>query len=218
MGIHNKIILAGAIGTEERWSVNLSYGAADTVTAISGQDSLQGWADGIADVLVDTSFTALTVPLWACLSGSGVLQTITAQYMGPDGKVAAQAVTNVSKVGTSGLSKPYPTSVVCSLGTGLPGASKRGRFYWPGLGCTIGNNGRLQGDTHPESLVTGFRALLSYISTASDVEPPMVPVVYSPTLGTYEPVVTLRVGDVPDLQSRRRDTMQENYSSLAYAQ
>ena len=215
MGIHNKIILAGTIGTEERWSVNLSYGTAEGQAARSGQADLQAWADAVDALMVETTFLTSTKPIWDCLSGSAVLQTVTAQYIGASDTVEAQAVADISKVGLGGLSKTYPTSVVCSLSTGLPGASKRGRFYWPALGCTIGNNGRLQSTTHPELLAVGFKALLNGIATAAAGSPALVPVVYSPTLGSYTPVASIRVGDVPDHQNRRRDKMQENYSSLA---
>lgn len=214
MGIHNKVILAGTIGTEERWSVNLSYGTQAGSGGLSGQADLQTWADNIDALMVEPNFLTSSKPLWDCLSGSAVLQTATVQYIGASNTVEAQAVADVSKVGLGGLSKTYPTSVVCSLSTGLPGASKRGRFYWPGLGCTIGNNGRLQSNTHPEPMATGFKALLLGIGNASGADPVLAPVVYSPTLGTYERVIAVRVGDVPDHQSRRRDKMQENYSSL----
>lgn len=215
MGIHNKIILAGSIGTEERWSVNLSYGTEAGSGALSSQESLQTWANAVDALMVSSPFLTSTAPLWECLSGSAVLQTVTAQYIGVSDTVEAQAVADISKVGTGGLSKTYPTAVVCSLSTGLPGASKRGRFYWPALGCTIGNNGRLQSVTHPELLAVGFKALLNGIATAAGAESAIVPVVYSPTLGTYQRVISVRVGDVPDAQRRRRDKMQENYSSLA---
>lgn len=215
MGIHNKVILAGTIGTEERWSVNLSFGTEAGSGGISSQASLQEWADGIDALMVEAGFLTSSKPLWDCLSGSAVLQTATCQYIGVSDTVEAQAVADVSKVGLGGLSKTYPTAVVCSLSTGLPGASKRGRFYWPGLGCTIGNNGRLQSNTHPELMATGFKALLRGIADAAGESSGIVPVVYSPTLGTYTPIVSLRVGDVPDAQSRRRDKMQESYSSIS---
>lgn len=212
----NKIILRGRMGQEEFWSVNLTFGTYEVDGAISGIPSLQAWANEIGNRLGAATANPAFAPLLSCLSSEGIISSVVAQYYADAGPITDQAEALVGKVGLGSLTKPYPTAVVCSLRTGLPGGSRRGRFYWPATGCTIGNSGRLQSTTHPEPLVEGFQWMLEQIADSAGGSLNIWPKVYSPTLDESFEVRSLLVGDVPDTQRRRRDGLNENYSSVVY--
>lgn len=111
---------------------------------------------------------------------------------------------------------PPQAAIVASLRTNTPGASGRGRLYWPALGAALGNTGRVSA-TDTASAATGFKTYLGQMRTALATAFPTIgfdTAVRSKTTKTTLYVVRLQVGNVIDTQRRRRDRFPETYSSV----
>lgn len=209
MVARNRVILGGNLGTDETWSIGLTMLPAGGV-AESDQSVLEGWATAIQTAMA----VAFPTVLETALGNDNDLTDITVQYYGETGGVVAQATATTTAVnGASSDFCPRQTAVVFSLQTGQPGGSFRGRTYWPGCGVQLGSNGRLATSTSNVQLLDGFIDLLDLLSAAFPGEDGAFVQVYSPTLDLLTAVSTIRCGDVPDTQRRRRDNMIESYAS-----
>lgn len=214
MPAFNRVVLAGTLGvTAEQWSVSCAYWS-DLAEPVSTSVGLQTWAEAIAAGLT-------TAPPGASLRQAmsvqcGIRQVRTYFYpstAAPAGTVGAASMT---QDGTSTSIHPYPTSVVCTLQTALAGRRHRGRFYWPGLGLTIAGNGRI-GGTDVGNMAVAFADLLERIGEYAGGPDPLRPAVVSTVGDEVTPVTSVRVGDVPDTQRRRRNNLVEAYQTAPVA-
>lgn len=119
-------------------------------------------------------------------------------------------------------SHPSTCAVVLSLRTDSPGASGRGRLYWPAMGGQIGNTLRLSSPA-PAAVATAAAEYLNGVQEAMEAAAVALPpwstlrlAVRSKTKKTTPHVVRVQVGDVIDTQRRRRDALPENYSTSAF--
>jgi hypothetical protein len=113
-------------------------------------------------------------------------------------------------------------AIVLSLRTDAPGASGRGRLYWPAMGAQIGTNLRLTNPT-AASMAEAAAAYLNDVRLAMEAAATSLPpwsslalAVRSKTTHTTPHVVRVMVGDVIDTQRRRRDALPETYVTSAF--
>ena len=213
MVARNRVILSGSIGVGEVWSTGITYAGPGGETDET-QVGLQSWADTIAAGL-NVALTGTRID--AVLGIANELDLVTVQYYAATGGVAKQAIAAVTDVaGGATANKPLTTSIVYSLRTALPGASFRGRNYWPAPAASIGQSGFLVTPDLPQDHADEWALLLEFLGESSALTPTPVPHVYSPTLNLVTPVTTIQVGDVPDTQRRRRDGLQETYASSVF--
>jgi hypothetical protein len=117
--------------------------------------------------------------------------------------------------GATAQALPSEVTVCASLSSGYPGRSKNGRSYLPGLSSlALGNDGLLSEDA-PSDLSAQYAAYLSGLNTYdgdSDELGRLNIVVLSPTKNMATKVIGVRVGNVFDVQRRRRNGGPETYT------
>lgn len=215
MAERNRIVLDGALPGGEVWSTSLQFGGTTGGTVINDQSDLLAWAQAAGNT-ISTAWTGYTA-IRTGLSSGGSLARITAQYFGPSNELAAQAqwVLIAPLTGLTAPNKPTTSAVCVSLRTGFPGASRRGRVYLPALANALGADCRYSSSAALQ-FASEWRDLAEGIADDTPGLSSSIYCVYSPTLDTLTPITQIQVGRVPDTQRRRRDALQEEYSSTAY--
>lgn len=213
-----RVSVKGTIGPTEVWSVNPAYDPA--------WDTGVTWDQEQAD-LITLAMASVTVPT-ALINLMGSTTRITSYRLelrqdGTDellGVSERQLGTPIA--GGSSVSKPPQTAVVASLRTNTPGASGRGRLYWPATGAAIDTDTYRVPTTIANAAAAGFSSYLDALAEAIMSVGGWAPwtqmqlVVRSKTRGTTYPVTRIMVGNTFDTQRRRRDALAEVYSSAVY--
>lgn len=212
-----RVSIRGTLPGGETWSVNPAY---NETTDVVGFDQAAGQTAA-------TAIAALTYPTaLKDLQSNVAIPTTVRVERRSDANVllgAAEAPFVGFSPGTGTATKPFQTSVVISLRSNTPGASGRGRLYWPALGAAVGvSTLRLTVPT-TTAVVTAAKTYLDAIETALKEAfhptPSLIDfhlAVYSPTKQTKTDIVRIEVGDILDTQRRRRDAAAENYASVVY--
>lgn len=171
-----------------------------------------GSAQVVADAVVAAWPTFLNDPAGPPAGGLSVGTTYTdvgAYILDAGGRSVAQAAAafppNVT--GLSGTSLPLQLAMAVSLSTELAGRRGKGRVYLGGLAPTsLGALGRFQPD-FCDGVAESFANFVTALAAAGHQL-----VVASQTANQANPVTTVRVGDVPDVQRRRRNALRETYA------
>ena len=209
-----RVSILGASPGGEVWSINPVFDPTGEFPGGVDQTALDAATDAIA---------ALTPA--ATLLG---FMTNTFQITGA--RVEVREDSNDNLIGTSTQVRGTPlagtgtplrgaqNAIVFSLRTNTPGGSGRGRIYWPAIGQSVNTQLRFNNaDTLAAvgEIRTYFNAMRSALATAF------------PTIGfdlavrsrqthTTPHVNKLQVGNVPDTQRRRRDSMIEDYQFVNF--
>lgn len=212
---HNRVNISGTLAGGEVWSTSIRFALASnpSVPAV-GNGGLTEWALEGRDILEQNLGILLN-----CLSTDGKITGCQTQIINNDGTLAFQSpviICNESGLGTPNM--PYQSAVVISALTGVPGASHRGRHFWPIVGGKALTGGRITTPTLPADILTDWRQTVNEFCSAAQTtgEGLAVPVVYSPTLNSVTVVTEYRCGDVVDTQRRRRDNLKETYSTVPF--
>lgn len=206
MVARNKVILSGNI-CGDRWSVglNLMPQTGSPADLITGQDDLNSAAADVAAALSPVTLSGIA----SMMTSACNIDEVQVQFFGTDNLLSAQSTPAIPSFGGSGSIKAPPQcALTISLQTGLPGASYRGRIYWPALGASLQNTGRITGYS---GLVANYRTLFNTINNELSAYGNLKYAVYSPTKDVLTAVSNIRVGDVLDTQRRRRDAIAETY-------
>lgn len=212
-----RVSLRGRIGSGEVWSVNPAF---NETTNVASWDQAEGQTavNAIAAVQVPAILRNL-----ASSSGPGV--TVRLERRTDAGVLVGAAEANWTGFGTptAGADKPAQTSIVISLRSDVPGARGRGRIYWPALACSVSPTSLRLSTPAPADIASSMSNYLDLIETAIKEKlypsPSLIDAhltVVSPTSGTRTDIKRIQVGDVLDVQRRRRDKLKENYASVAY--
>lgn len=211
MVARNRVTISGTLGSaaDEAWSVSLHY-QEQGGGAVTEQGLLTLWAQQAATYLqglIGGNGTLID------LAGGGTKANLVTVYAyGDTGPAIASASAPCTFQGNGSAFKPPQCAVAFSLITGVPGASRRGRIYWPAIGATIGATLRL---ANVQATADQAAALVEGLGAVAAFAEPMQPVVYSPTLDVNTPIIAVRVGNVVDTQRRRRDRLVEAYSTAS---
>lgn len=212
-----RVSLRGDLPGGEVWSVNPAY---NETTNVGTWDQAAGQqaADKIAALTVPTSLKGL-------LSSAAPLRTVRVERRTDDNVLigAAEATWTGGGASGAGAKQSFQASVVLSLRSNVPGSRGRGRLYWPALGAALNASTlRLSAPT-AQSVATDAVKYLNAIETALKEALAPVPslidyrlAVYSPTTKSKTDIVKIDVGDVLDVQRRRRDRQPEVYASVVY--
>ena len=208
-----KLSIRGTLPGGEAWSVNPIFDAFNAYDGVEANDmnavALAVRAVSVPDSLKNLMSSGAAITSFRLEGRTGGNELVLAAE-------AAPASGSITGLGVA--TKPYQTSVVASLLTGFAGASRRGRLYWPALGAGINSNLRLNSPSAPTT-AADMSAYLRAIQTAISGQTKFAGsrlVVFSQKLGIKTPVTDISVGDVLDVQRRRRDTAVESRSSAAY--
>ena len=210
-------VRCGIIGSSpggEVWSINPTFDPTGEFPGPVNQTSLDAAATSIYQLslpsalsaLLSTAFTLHTARLEVRDDATDNLIAISIQGAPP---------------GTAGTGTPKLTAqsaVVVSLRTSTPGASGRGRLYWPAAGAGITTQLRLS-TPDKDTVVAGFATYLHAIEGILATNFPTIGFdlsVRSKTTHSTPHVTRLQVGDVIDTQRRRRDSLIESYSSVSF--
>lgn len=213
-----RVILSGTLGSQEVWSVNPAYNETTNVVTWD-QEEGQTAADAIGALAVPSALKTI--------ASSAVVGTRVRVERRSDDHVllgAAEAAWSGMGAGTGTATKPPQTAVVLSLRSNTPGARGRGRLYWPAIGATISATTlRIAGGVTIDNIASAASSYLDSIETAlkNSLQPTPSLIDYhltvvSKTSGTRTDISRIQVGDVLDVQRRRRDSMPETYYTVSY--
>lgn len=126
-------------------------------------------------------------------------------------QVGVAAVTPAES-GTGNATKPYQTAMVVSLRTAFPGGRRRGRVYLPALASVIDVSTLRVGQGVCTTIAQGFYQYLEQLAVAmsTPLGLDVYPAVISGTSKSVELITYVEVGDVLDVQRRRRDKAVES--------
>jgi len=180
------------------------------------------WEPSSAIVSLDDAtadaFEARAETYWADIKSHYAPATLfvgtTLQWIGTDGLVLATLDRTISGVAGTADAANLPTecALVVSLRTANAGRSGRGRMYLPALGTNevLGDGRCTSGATDDIS-----QASATYLGPLTIGAETYTAVVASTTKELLQPILFTRVGDVFDVQRRRRNQIAEVYAQDA---
>lgn len=206
-----RLSVYGTMPSGEEWSVNPTFslpGAGVTVTPAQ----ILAIAAGAAAVAVPTG-------LRSAMSTSCDVTGVRAEARTLAGVLEAQAdaAKATPTAGSSAQALPFQTSWVISLRTSAVGGRGRGRLYWPATGVVlVGSTLRPAVATvttfltDAQTYLTNLRNAVQTVITGADLA------VWSRATPALNEVNALQVGDVLDVQRRRRDNLVETYQQTLF--
>lgn len=212
-----RVLLRGTLGASENWSVGVAYRRNVDGTSFT-QSEVQAAAAAIAAI-------DLGADLGVVRSTAVRSTTVRLEIRTDANDLVLAAEAPWTKLGSSGsgASKPAQTSLVFSLRSTVPGSRHRGRIYWPALAATINADTLRLTTVATQAYATQMAAYLDDIETALKEQLDPSPslndwalAVYSPTNQSLTDITRIEVGDILDVQRRRRDSLPESYSSAPY--
>lgn len=212
VAVWNRVTIKGLSQQGEVWSSGFAMAGNGGGDVPASTDELTLGATNIGSIIETWPTTnALRVAMSTSLSVTHV--RIEARNEDETLLNVAEVALTPALQGNSSLSKPLPTCAVLSLRTATPGPRGRGRMYWPALTHTLDTAGRFASVT-TIALITDLRLFLNAVTTSFDPGFDLNVVLRSGTDHQSRIVTSLRCGDVPDTQRRRRDNLVEIYASL----
>lgn len=207
-----RMSIGGTLPGGEVWSVNPVFSDLSSGGSAEAPQALNEAA---------TAARALPIPaaLRTLLSTVGNVSRVRLEHRNNAGTLMTVGESaGAPSAGTTGANKPFQTSIVLSLRTGLAGGSRRGRLYWPCLGGAISATS-LRLDNPTNTVAAG--AMAGYLTSLqaainTELEGEYTLAVRSPTLGLETPVTSVTCGDILDTQRRRRDKAVEDVAEASF--
>lgn len=224
-----KLSFGGGLPRGDTWSMNLfvNYdGAADPVSV---------FAEGYGDVR--RAITAALVTWFkstdTAISSNCFLQWVKLNAIGPDGKYLRQytnewlvqayesSATGNGVNGVNGVMQwPHLSMAVTHRAAEARGAATRGRTYPPMVGIGPNNQG-IATEATLRAYANTYVTMLSGVAAAIPGEGSGTPLIVSkgtkanPNVGTKRPIARVEVGNVIDVQQRRRNADAEDYTAAS---
>lgn len=201
MAVRTKVTINGSMGTSERWSTGFTLGFGDV---LDNQECAL-LAEDIGQAIAATTSNPLG-SLLNLISSVGSITDVSVYSYGASGPAVAGATYTLpsAKFGSGTPQCPPQTAVVYTLLTDSPGASRRGRMYWPAVNPTMSNSFK------SSAAAAGRNDMAIFLATVEALAAPFgsfLVSVYSPKLDELTVVSRVRSDDVLDTQRRRRDTL-----------
>lgn len=217
-----RIILKGTLGATESWSVGAAYGIVGLAPDVPNQAAADAILANVKTAI--GSGGALPSTLQTLMSAQAAATIARVELRAEDESILSVSegllLSTVTGTGTS--SKSPQDAIVFSLRTNTPGPKGRGRIYWPALGATLSTTFQLSTPT-PAATATAAKAMLQAFNTAIDnyyigIASALRSALSVRSLKDHvcRNVVTIQVGSTMDTQRRRRESIPESYSSIAY--
>lgn len=177
---------------------------------------LQEIAETAYDAWCANFYVGTCAPLF---NASTTCEAVTAYALDTSGhasEVQIASTTTNPIHGSGSLALPSEVALCASVETGAPGRSKRGRSFLPGLDCAaLDVVGFLQ-LTFAQDIATAYAAVLGTINAHAYIDSASAEVVVlSEKMGAAYPVTEVKVGQILDVQRRRRNGAPETYKSAA---
>lgn len=208
-----RVSITGTLPSGEEWSVNPVYG----IGGDFGMSVTNDQARQVALAVID--FSVSTGLLQVMSTGSAVTGArVEARNIAGVLEAQGEALQTSARAGTGSATHPFQSALVISLRTGLAGARGRGRLYWPATGAPLDASTLRLTSAAQSAFLSGAETYLSGIETQIEtILTPATLCVWSRVSSALNPVLQLQVGNVLDVQRRRRDTLIESYSSIVYS-
>lgn len=196
---HTRLVIYGDVTPAQSWSVGMSLagGATDPDGSL-----LLTFLNAVDDII--TTGWSAAGSIGARNSADTRVLGLRAYYYQPGESTAfsqAELPYGTPLLGTGTGSLPLQTSLVCSLLTGAPGRSNRGRMYWPMTG--FGLTGHQLTTAQAQGTATPLATMLSGISQqALTVLTQRLSVT---GIRGSRAVTSIRIDTIPDIQRRRVD-------------
>jgi hypothetical protein len=198
----------------EVWSINPVFDPTGEFPGGVDQTALDAATDAIAAL---NPGTLLLTFLSSALSVTGA--RVEVRDDGNDALIGTSTQVRSSPLsGSASALRGAQTALVISLRTNTPGGSGRGRIYWPAIGRSVDSQLRFS-SADTLGAATEMRTYLNAMRSALATAFPTIGfdlAVRSRQTHTTPHVNKLQVGNVPDTQRRRRDSMIEDYQSLTF--
>lgn len=214
---HNRLRIGGTLFfSPANWSIGINFmsatGGDPDANAGDVQTQLEEWRDGIKAL---NSSNVAPENLLSLLSSSGSITTIRCSHVAANGKEDAVALVELGNPvhGTGAPRQLAQAAVACTLETGRPGASYRGRVYWPALGAALNTGGELDAAAagyYASDMASWVKALGGAGSNLGN--PQLIANVVSTVKSSAREITSVRVGSRLDIQRRRARKQDETYS------
>ena len=212
MVAHNVVRINGSLPGGEVWSVTPKFNRPSG--PVTEYEDLERWAGVVAGTMEAWESSNIFRQL---LSSAGTIDSVRVEARNAANQLtqAAEVQLTPSLAGFGSANKIFQSCVVFTFLTGRPGRSYKGRMYWPALNASLNSTLRLS-QANIDSYASNGVQLLEMIGGAGATEGEFpIPVVVSQTTGASTPITSVRVGDILDIQRRRRDSLTENYGEAA---
>lgn len=211
---HIRVIWRGTLPGGESWSTSAAYIPVGVQVAPQPQALMNAAATAIANA-------GLPSFLNSYLSPAGTLTSVRLEQRTASGAllVVGEGARSTPANGSGSATKPFQTSLVVSLRTAVPGRRGRGRMYWPALGASISATTLRLAMGSIEAMAP---LMVTFLKGTGDLLQATfggvahVLTVHSKANASEEEVIALEVGDVLDVQRRRRDKAIENRVTAAF--
>lgn len=210
-----RVRLIGSLPGGEVWSVNPAFNETTNV-ADWDQTAGQSAADAIAAIALPAALNDLRSS-----TAPGVTVRVERRSDAHELLGAAEAAWTAAKGTSLSPRMPPQIAVVLSLRSTTPGSRGRGRLYWPALGGQVDSTTLRMSVPTPAAAASAAAQYLDAMATA--LKNALAPApslidydlcVVSPTTGTKTRITRIEVGNVYDVQRRRRDRLAEVYAGV----
>ena len=213
-----RLSIGGRLGATERWTINPAFDP-EWESSAAAWDQEAGEAMVIAAAGVTPGAQILSA-----LSSAANISTFRLEGRNDDHSLAgvAEYILPTPYAGSGAPSKPAQSAMVLSLRTNTPGASGRGRLFLPAINVPLDTTTlRLSTVTTGALLpnvVSYLRGVQDAMRDAGDFFPwtSLNLCVVSRSTGQRPLVNRIQIGDVIDVQRRRRDEIRETYIASNY--
>lgn len=208
-----RISILGASPGGEVWSINPVFDPTGEFPGGVNQDALDAAVNAIAALAPGTQLLNFMSTSLTITGARGEVRD--------DSTDALLAISNQVRTPLPGTGTPLRSqqdAIVFSLRTNTPGASGRGRLYWPAVGGSVDASLRLQ-TANVATALTNMSDYLHGMESALATAFPTIGfdlAVRSRRTHTTPHVNKLQAGNVPDVQRRRRDNLVEDYQSVTF--
>lgn len=202
-----RVTLAGSLPGGEVWSINPVFGVTAGPMPAPDFATLNTLAEEIGESTIPIGVTAI-------LSSAVAMNRVRveARSLANVLEAVGEASVNPAQTGTGTATKPYQTALCATILTARPGASGKGRLYIPTLAASLDANLRVPDGTCL-NYVQGVHQWLQNIGGVFNAEfgaGTVAGAVYSPKLQLLSFATKVSVGNVLDVQRRRRDKAVES--------
>lgn len=210
-----RLSIGGKLGATELWTINPAFDP-------QWESSAATWDQeaGEAMVLAAAGVTP-GAQILSAISSAADISTFRLE-----GRSDAHALLGVAEYrlptpypGSGAPTKPAQSAMVLSLRTNTPGASGRGRLFLPSLNVPIDTTTLRLSSTTVTNLIPNVVTYLRGVQDAMRDAGSFFPwtslnlCVVSRTTGQRPLVNRIQIGDVIDVQRRRRDAIRETYQA-----
>jgi hypothetical protein len=208
-----RVSLGGSMPSGEKWTINPCW----SIGGDFGIDVTPEQAQAAATAIIAVNPPSGITNAWTAAT---TLSQVHVEARTLAGVLEAQAdatkTTPTPGTGTSAL--PFQSAYVVSLRTPGVGGRARGRLYFPATGVTLSSTTLRPSSPTPSSFLAAVNQYLGFIEAA--IEPILSGTalcVWSRLSQNLNLVNKLQVGDILDVQRRRRDSLIENYVTATYS-